>query len=347
MSASQFYESRFQQLTALADQYPISVNSTKMLAPIPVDPGTVMAALETGRKVMGLLRKRKGKNNELMDYLKKEIAFIKQLLYDVLDRLEELKVLVKAEFRALAINNLEEIIRMVDESYITWWDRRAEPETRQEANIYYLQLRQYLNVSQNYGYSHYNTVWMAIVYELMFLDYFDKPAQEIASIMRNHVTFYESAINPKLPGSISAALLQQKADAVEFAKKYPEQTYSRSYTERDSRDYREYFYTEAMIVKGNIFEGFTFQITPPKLERVERLGGGGSGGGGGPKNNLPPDIRTIDKQNFDSVRNYYYAGQSYYSNELLPRINELQGAKDGIGSYIEILKEIIVDQKAT
>jgi hypothetical protein len=343
MSASQFYESQTKELKILASEFP--QQHEKVL--FPVDPGTIMATAKMGKEIMDLLETGqsfaawfgKGKKDKLYGYLKKELSYIKQLLHETLNRLEDLKVLVKTEIRNLTIFHLESVMRMVDESYNTWWDRKENQEIRLEANECYLKLREYLNLSQNYGFGHFNTIWVAIVYQLMLLDYLNKPHEEVSKILSYHLPYFRDALNENLPGSITNAALQVKATIVSHANSFPEKSFRREYTERTRS--ADITYEETLIVTGNIYKGFTFQTTPPKQIGYERLIGDHGGGGGGHKFMWKPDVQLAVSGEFDQYKNYYTAAQSHYLNVLLPRLRELEAAKNGIDSYIRYMEDII------
>jgi hypothetical protein len=98
-----------------------------------VEPVSLIAAIETGYKLYSLFKKKEGKKDELVTYLQKEFGFLRALLLEVLDRLDELKVLVKSEIRGLTVNNLDGALTRFNQSYDTWWRYPNRPQTKDEA----------------------------------------------------------------------------------------------------------------------------------------------------------------------------------------------------------------------
>lgn len=294
------------------------------------DPATIYQAYQTGIKIYEIFSKKKDKNEELINYLKHEFNLIKQLLNDVLLKLEELKVLIKEESRINALNNLESIIRIFNESYSTWLKYPNREDVKKEVSEVNIRLKEYNRIAQNHGYAHFHTIWCGIVIELLLLHYLRRPKEEIKTILSNHAGYFKSCLNPLLNNSIKNSYIKLAEKIENENKKYPSKQFENKFSER--RKSCDIDYHQVLNVTGSLFEGYDFAESGPNITSKICEGGQGPRGGHGIVTSF-----NFNNQNFNEIRNKYINARINYLNNLLPNFKDLSIALDTCNYFHNIL----------
>lgn len=317
MEVNEFYIS---QLLPEKELYKLQNQLAKIKVQLPPDPATIYQAYQTGKTIYNLFKKQKGKKDELMYYLKAEIAIIKQLLKDVLQKLEELKVFIAEQSRLEAVNNLESIQRIFQESYDTWWRYPRRDDVKKEVSEVSIRLKEYNRVAQKHGFAHYHTIWISIIYELMLLEYFDRPAKERKQILGNHADYFNEAQRAEVPGSIKFAVLSALHDIQVQSNLFPPSQFHNDY----GREIRSCYYTyrQTLTVTGSLTEGFKFSYGDPvQTGRSCESPAGGGGRGGGPRFSLiAPQSAEVD---LTAIAARYTAARNHYLQQLLPKLQDI------------------------
>lgn len=301
------------------------------------DPATIYQAYQTGKAIYDLFKKKKGKKDELMSYLKKELTLIKQLLYDVIAKLEELKVFIRQESRENAVNNLESIIRIFNESYNTWWEQSRREDVKREVSEVNIRLKEYNRVAQKHGFAHFHTIWIGVIYELVLLEYFERPKQEVKTILLNHSEYFKEGLQPTINGSIKQAYLLASQNIKTQNDQFPSTQYHNQFSVTNRNCYITY--KQTLTISGNLIDGFSFAVSDPvELRReCESPRGGGSDRAGGPRNLLVAKM-DIDT-NFNAIISNYNSARLNYLNILLPLYKDTIIALENCEFYYKELQQ--------
>jgi hypothetical protein len=339
MSAIEFYEKEF---AFNNEAYKTLIRLQGKTSPKAVDPGTVIAAIETGKKIYDLFNKKKGKKDEMIAYMKKEFAAIKKLLGQVLNELEELKVLVNSQIRDFTVNNLDSVIKIFNESYDTWWKYSNRDDIKREVAETYSKLKEYVRVAEQYGYAHFNTIWVAVMYEYTILDYYGRPKTERVEILKGHQQYFQEALNPGIAGSIVNSLNATAGQIVTLNNNYPALQHTNVWSRQVGINYITY--NQTLTISGSVLTGFAINLgevievgrqrdtdTRPGCvrckEESEQL-----------KALLNFKAKNID---FNATINNYNSALRMYSTVLLPSLNELRAGKQGLETYVACLSALM------
>lgn len=232
---------------------------------MPVDPSTVIAVFKTGQEIYKNFKKDKKDEGNFARYIRQEFETIKKLLGDVLVSMNDLKVFIKDEFVKESLIKLEAIIIVFEQQYQTWWDYPNRNNSIESSSDIFNKLRQYNIEAQKRGYAHYNTIWLAVICELVMHEYHETPNEEMQSVLKDHIQYFENGLNAKLEGSIVNALQTNRKEYEKFKSRFPplslKRLNMRGGTERVSAEEKVFFTnrTDSFLeILGDTDEGFRF-----------------------------------------------------------------------------------------
>jgi hypothetical protein len=272
-----------------------------------VDPATVYQAYQTGKAIFDMLNTKKSEQEKLMKYLKTELQLIKRLLYDVIERLEELKVFIHNEFRNHSVIKLGSILQIFEESYQTWWKFPNQLNV-QEASDTFLKLREYNRDAQKYGYAHFNCIWLGVIHEIILLYYFDRPKDEVARILYNHSTYFKNANDAAISGSVKQSLNFAALQIKLLRDKYPAKTFVSEYWNPTTRGRCSFYMRQTLVIEGDLATGYNYSISEPVEIRRECEGGG-------PHKELVS--LNANKLDLGSIIDSYNNARLHYLNKLV------------------------------
>jgi hypothetical protein len=301
------------------------------------DPGTIIQAYEFGKSVYDMFGGGDGDLDEVLDYMKREFKIVKQLLNDVLLKLNELKVFIKEESRINAVNNLGSILRIFNESYSTWYKNPNDEHLKTEASDVLLKLREYNRTAQEHGYAHFHTIWIAVLYERSLLKLLKKPSDEVQRIFLNHAIYFNEALSNAITGSITYIFLQKVEEIKQLDLKFSTKEYNKIYNE-DAGVLFQNTFSQKLVIKGDLYSGYEYSIKNPVLIARTRTEGHVSGGSGGGGHKSVLEIQGVDVD-FAKIINSYKKARKVYLNTLFPQYMDMKKAVETCQFYYnEIVK---------
>lgn len=344
MELSEFYlQNLLTAQEALEIEKTINDDGLKLKGMNMPDPVTMYQAYQTGKKIYDMFKGSGGGDGmqELMDYMKREFQLVKQLLNDVLHRLDELQIFIANEFRQLAVNNLSSILRIFNESYLTWRANPTDETVKAEAGSVLLKLREYNRNAQQYGFAHFHCIWLAVLYENSLLTLLQKPKDEIQRILNNHGDYFKDGVDTSIKGSLMNIYLQKLNSIKKLSEKFGSPIdYVSTYERQEGRYERTY--RQILKITGSLYAGYSFDLKDPVVISEYFDGGsiaGGSHGGGG-KALLNASISAAEL-NLGAIRKSYNVARNNYLKTQLPELNDCKLAVDTCQFYHDELRKMI------
>lgn len=332
---------------------PVTLNLTEqnLINKIYTDPATVIAIIETGKKIYDMFNRKKKKPSEELIYLKKIYTEIRDMQNDlklIISLLQDLKIYFDQRQVEFIANTLSTEINTADLFLIGWLENRTGNLEERFATMH--KAKELLGI---YGFAHIHVYILAFKKELDLCYWLKKGPAFTNILLTDSRKYFVDASNPLHPLETPAKRLNATIALMqELENKFTEAKFTEQIRTiipargNDNRaGYQITLYT--LEIKGNLPDGFVFSISPtiieirPPYHHEHNEPPQNGGGAGGHFLELEQSVYHIQNQtpSLDNITKSYNNARQLYLLYLKSKM-ELAETYNTIISMIKIIDEL-------